>query len=132
MFFIIRYCDTGCCPRCESTRTGRYIYRPDSALPFATGIFSSEKWAMKHGMLTRSTSLPLNELGYNLFCESCGADYVGDYKVRYVTSSKLKEIMNEKEIQEKDIKDKYKRTKVKASRKDNKAITAMKDAVRII
>ncbi len=119
MFFINLYVDVPKCPRCESPRTGRYIYRPYTPSSMIAGVVNSEKRALKNGMYIRATEIPLGELGYNLFCEDCGAEYWGTYKTRILGYKKLREIIEEKEIEASEF-NKYKKrpkAEIKAEKK---------------
>lgn len=115
---IHKYFDLPDCPKCGSKRTGAYVYSPTN---FSSLGLAREKENLKNGQLIRTTSVPLQDLGYNLFCDDCGVDWRGQYKIIYLSKEELKKKIEEKEIDLEAVKETYKIDK--KLRKKNKKVT---------
>lgn len=91
--FLTPFIKTKChevppCPRCTSTKTGRYIFVMNNASDIEKLIASY----MKKGELIKPILGFHNSEHPNLYCEDCGAEWYDEVFPKYVTDKELEEI----------------------------------------
>ena len=101
--FKIKYVEVPPCPRCNSHKTGFYLYSVDGTV---SNILIQKKY-LKSGQRVRVTNYSTSETGKNVFCESCGIEWMARLTTRYVSKDELNLLMSDKGVSIEDINKMY-------------------------